>query len=409
MVFKAVGSHTLEVAGTSSTPSHCSSGCHLKLGVKCNLKICWLNGPMRLMVKCWDRMWNILFSTLGGTHYASRQKPVIAHQGEGLISGHYVTLLVKGEAVWLADDGKCPEVHKVVPELIKQGAVMIWASRAEQSNFWSTTVGNFEPPTKKGRHPHQEIDICYANITQWTKDAKEWMIQQDHSIVMMVETHLNGVKLEAAHNDLCRHRWQPTLLEASDTGRGGNSGGHLFTVREGQSAYKLHSFDLQGNGFLANVLQRQQMELVLVTLYLKCGEDLNSQANATVLGQLAAFLQELATPWIVAGDFQVPPLQWEGHNLLNVLKAEVVCAGQPTMISGAEIDYVLASRCVAPFISIKVNWDVPWKPHAALNIKLDQEAPRLVLPQLTQYMAVPKLDDQVLVGQANRAKRNPIC
>ena len=330
-----------------------------------------------------------------GGHSTFVLRGIIAHQGEELISGHYVTLLVEGEAVWFVDDGRCPEVQKLVPEQIKQGAVMIWASRAEQSNFWSTTVGNFAPPGKKPRPPQQEIDICYANITQWTKDAKEWVTQQNHSIVMMVETHLTGVKLEAAHNDLCRQRWQPTLLEAYETGRGGNSGGQLFTVREGQSAYKLHSYDLQGNGFLANVLQRQHLELVLVTLYLKCGEDLNSHANSTILGQLAAFLQELATPWIVAGDFQVPPLQWDGHNLLNVLKAEIVCAGQPTMISGAELDYLLVSRSVAPFVRVTVNWDVPWKPHAALNIAVDKEAPTLLLPQLTHYIAVPKLDDQV--------------
>ena len=72
-------------------------------------------------------------------------------------------MLVEGEAVWIADDGKCPEVQKVVPDHIKQGVVMIWASKAEQSNFWSTIVGRFEPPTKKTRRPHQEIEICYAN------------------------------------------------------------------------------------------------------------------------------------------------------------------------------------------------------------------------------------------------------
>lgn len=118
-----------------------------------------------------------------------------------MVSGHYVTMLVEGEAVWIADDGRCPEVHRV-PEQIKKGAVMI---------------GNFEPPPKKARHSHQEIEFLYANITQWTKDVKEWMIQQDHSIVMMVETHLHGQKLEGVHNDLRRHRWHPTLLGAHET------------------------------------------------------------------------------------------------------------------------------------------------------------------------------------------------
>ena len=318
---------------------------------------------------------------------------IIAHQGEELVSGHYVTLLVAGDAVWFADDRQCPVVQKEVPHQIKQGAVMVWASKAEQSEFWTTPIGKFEPPAKRARHPHQEIELCYANITQWTKEVKEWMIQQDNSVVLMVETHLHGTKLDGAHNDLCRHRWQPTLMEAYETGRGGNSGGHLFCAREGQSAYKLHSYDLEGNGFMANVLQRQQLELVIVSLYLKCGEDLNSKANSTILGQLAAFIQELAVPWIVLGDFQVPPAQWEGHNLLNVLKAEVICSGQSTMINGAEIDYLLASRTVTPFISLQVDWNVPWMPHAALKVTVDKDAPRLLLPQLTQYAAVPKLED----------------
>lgn len=139
------------------------------------------------------------------------------------------------------------------------------------------------------------------------------------------------------------------------------------------------------------MLQRQNWEVVLISIYLKCGEDLNSNANATVLGALAAFLGELAVPWLVVGDFQVPPEQWHGHQLLNVLKAKVVHTGQPTMITGAEIDYVLASRSLTPFLDIKVKWDVLWKPHAGLVVAIDSSAPKLHLPQVTQYAAVPKL------------------
>ena len=132
---------------------------------------------------------------------------------------------------------------------------------------------------------------------------------------------------------------------------------------------------------------------MLVSIYLKCGEDLNSHANSTVLGQLAAFLTELAVPWIVIGDFQAPPEQWEGHNMLNVLKAEVVCCGQATVTTGGELDYVLASCKVAPFLELQVSWDVPWKPHAGLILKVNKAAPRLILQQLTQLVAVPRLEE----------------
>ena len=289
---------------------------------------------------------------------------IIAHQGAQLTSGHYVATLV-------ADDGECPQVQQQVPEYIQRGAVMIWASRAEHSNFWTHTIGSFDPPPKHPRLSGEGIEIFYSNVTQWNRDAKDWLLQQEHQIAMLVETHVTGKKLAMAAHELARARWQVTTLEAYETGRGGTSGGQFFCSREGQAAYKIHQWDQAGNGFQANVLQRQNWEVVLVSIYLKCGEDLNSTANAAVMGELAAFLGELAVPWVVVGDFQVPPAQWHGHQLLNVLKAEVVRTGQPTLI--------------------KVNWDVPWKPHAGLVITIDSSAPRLHLPQVTQYAAVPKL------------------
>ena len=44
-------------------------------------------------------------------------------------------------------------------------------------------------------------------------------------------------------------------VSVHETGRGGTSGGQIFCCREGQAAYRLHQYDLDGNGFLANVLQ----------------------------------------------------------------------------------------------------------------------------------------------------------
>lgn len=182
------------------TRSPFSSECRLIWGRKCNLSSSWQNGQMRAMDSALVVMWSTLSFMWDDTPYALRPRlgssiinftrhppsdalrgrrvdtlaippvlrGIIAHQGQELISGHYVTMLVEGEAVWVADDGSCPEVHKEVP-------VMVWASRAEHSQFWTTSIGHFEPPQKKTKHPHQEIEILYANITQWTRDA-EWLI-----------------------------------------------------------------------------------------------------------------------------------------------------------------------------------------------------------------------------------------
>ena len=93
---------------------------------------------------------------------------IIAHHGEELISGHYNALLVEGEAVWLVDDGECPQVQKEVPDSIKRGAVMIRASRAEQSNFWSQTVGRFDPPAKRMKTYGGVIEVFYGTLKSRT-------------------------------------------------------------------------------------------------------------------------------------------------------------------------------------------------------------------------------------------------
>lgn len=60
-------------------------------------------------------------------------------------------MLVEGDAIWAVDDGERPQVQKEMPEYIQRGAVMIWASRAEPSNFWTRTIGSFDPPAKRQR------------------------------------------------------------------------------------------------------------------------------------------------------------------------------------------------------------------------------------------------------------------
>lgn len=94
-----------------------------------------------------------------GGHSTFVLRGIIAHQGEELSSGHYVTMLVAGDAIWTVDDGECPQVQKNVPESIMQGAVMILASRAEHSNFWTRAIGQIEPPAKRQKTYGGSIEV----------------------------------------------------------------------------------------------------------------------------------------------------------------------------------------------------------------------------------------------------------
>ena len=134
-------------------------------------------------------------------------------------------MLVEGDALWTVDDGQCPQAQTAIPEVFEKGAVMIWASRAEHSPFWTRTIGNFEPPPKRPRlNCEGVVEVFYSNITQWNNQAQEWLLQQEHQTVVLVETHLQRLKMEQAKAALCRSRWQPELMPAYETGRGGTSG-----------------------------------------------------------------------------------------------------------------------------------------------------------------------------------------
>lgn len=67
---------------------------------------------------------------------------IIAHQGDELVSGHYLTMLAEGGAIWVVDDGECPRAHKEVPDYIQRGCGPPVLNP-------HTSIGSFEPPAKR--------------------------------------------------------------------------------------------------------------------------------------------------------------------------------------------------------------------------------------------------------------------
>ena len=128
---------------------------------------------------------------------------IVAHQGPELISGHYVAMLAAGDAVWVVDDGEsCAGAHPAR------------SSHEEHSTFWTHTVGRFDPPAKRSRTGGDSVEVFYGNVTQWNRDAKDWLLQQDLQLALLVETHVTGKKLETAAHELARSKgrskpWRP--------------------------------------------------------------------------------------------------------------------------------------------------------------------------------------------------------
>ena len=102
-------------------------------------------------------------STSHGGHATFVLRGVIAHQGEDMMSGHYVTMLVEGDAIWTVDDGQCPQAQAEVPELFQRGAVMIWASKAEPE-----PLGALNHPKRGPNLLVKELRSCIATSPSGT-------------------------------------------------------------------------------------------------------------------------------------------------------------------------------------------------------------------------------------------------
>ena len=63
--------------------------------------------------------------------------------------------------------------------------------------------------------------------------------------------------------------------------------------------------------------------------------------------------------------------------------------GQATTTQGSEIDYAVASDAIAACTQVEVDWDVPFKPHAAIKYKVHKKGACLPVPQAPRFAPEP--------------------
>ena len=109
-----------------------------------------------------------------------------------------------------------------------------------------------------------------------------------------------------------------------------------------ENASHRHQYQHGGGGFGAAALKRGRYELTVVSLYL----GVSGPTNSHVLAELISYMRNVREPWIVGGDFNIPPDEFMGTNVVQVMRGAVLCTGEPTCNIGTELDYVVVSRCL---------------------------------------------------------------
>ncbi|CAE7258263.1 unnamed protein product [Symbiodinium sp. CCMP2592] len=239
---------------------------------------------------------------------------------------------------------------------------------------------------EQGRRPSL-FECVSANVTRWRSEVKQWMTNQRAGVAFVQETHLLEGDNPGANASAEASGYRMWTANSYDTGQGGSSGGVAVLAKRHLNFRLLDRFQLEGKGYVLVVARFAGSDVVMGSLYLATGQDLGTPINATILSQLMAKLQALAVPWIVAGDFNCDLDTIRQTRIAETTNGAFIGAGEATCSTGGQIDYVWAHRRLQGLVSVSADWEVPWRPHAALRIQLHWNVGQLPMLQVPRKPA----------------------
>ena len=286
-------------------------------------------------------------------------------------------------------------VTQLEPDL-EEGSLAYWlcdrmldllSRRAEDAVGCVEACKDVIAHAETGRRP-SVFHIVSANVTRWRNEVKQWMADQKAGVALVQETHLLDKHEPAAHKGAEAAGFRMWMANSYETGQGGSSGGVAVLAKRHLNFRFLDSFQLQGKGFLLAVARFAGSDVVFGSLYLETGQDLNTPTNAAILAKLVATLQALAVPWLVAGDFNCDLDTMRQTRLAETTNGAFLGAGEATCSTGGQIDYVWVHRRLQGLTDVNVDWEVPWRPHAALRVQLHWGVGQLPVLQVLKQPAV---------------------
>jgi len=185
--------------------------------------------------------------------------------------------------------------------------------------------------------------------------------------------------------------WASHLTDARPTGRGGLGGGTAAFFEKG--LHVTHGLAAPGTqdvhagtdradlwDVTPVVVHLDSLDFLLVSVYLTCGEGMDSWANKQKLATLASLARDTCLPWMFVGDWNVPPAIMESSHWLTyvggvVLRPDGVDFTCAVGDEGTFLDYAVVSWDMKPWIS--AMWGdpvVPWKPHIAVRFQIARPA-----------------------------------
>ena len=242
------------------------------------------------------------------------------------------------------------------------------------------------------------MEICSANVTSYNTAVSSWLatrLGEGTRIIAIQETHQGETANTKTRRLLQACGLEGNFLPAADTGRGGTTGGQFVAAARALGVHTLAAYNQNGNGWCGILLEQAGSKLALFSIYLKTGESVLGPTNCHILGALRGCLKTLADglPWIVVGDWNAEPSALGESGFVKAVSGSILDSGEATFATSASnLDYAVVHSSLAGLVSLQVDWEVPWRPHAALRLRLAWQHLRLLVPKLKAYKDVPLLE-----------------
>ena len=230
--------------------------------------------------------------------------------------------------------------------------------------------------------------ILQANITSYRSEIRQWLVSNQWHVACLQETHQVESATEAMTSSLKAVALEPWALPAAPT-QGGSTGGLVSVSRSNYQTRFLHKHGESGKGFVFSGIRFHGWEMAIGNLYLESGVGPEGGVNPGLLAALALFLQELRIPWIVVGDWNCTHDEMASSGFLQSVHGRLLAPLDATTSQGSSIDFGVVCAKLAGCVSVETEWNVPFKPHAALLFTVHKAGASLPVPQPPKFVETP--------------------
>ena len=254
--------------------------------------------------------------------------------------------------------------------------------------------------------PAEDLLFVSANITTWSPEILRWH-QPGQGPLLIQELHLGDEGVKKLRIDALSKGFH-LFLPPVEGPRPTKGGVATLVPIDLQGRHRGGYLSEDGAGFVIVELPRVRYSLLLVNLYLRPGVGPTGGPNPQIIARLLPLLKQGAN-WIVAGDWNYPSQEMEETSLPENFRGKVVAPGVATISTGNCLDFAVASSRVAPLLQCSANWNVPFRPHAAVAFRLAISGGQVPLPQLSAFEGSlrPKEKDQRETGTAVPSGNTP--